>query len=153
MIVSFVRAGDFSIFVVENFTACCTTLSAGDGDISIGDTSGFGLYCMLYNLSFPLSAGAGDFSIWDFSGYEPYYMLYDHFLGDTNCLHLVTFSLQDTPDEQLAQVIFWLNFLKARVPPAMPIGQLMKNQKWFLLFVFDTVVIVVNFYRQYSIRK
>ena len=54
-------------------------------------------------------------------------MLYDHFLGDTNCLHLVTFSLQDTPDEQLAQVIFWLNFLKARVPPAMPIGQLVTD--------------------------
>ncbi|XP_076443488.1 death-associated protein kinase dapk-1-like isoform X2 [Babylonia areolata] len=66
--------------------------------------------------------GAGDFSIWDFSGYEPYYMLYDHFLGDTHCLHLVTFSLQDASDEQLAQVIFWLNFLKARVPPALPIG-------------------------------
>ena len=69
-----------------------------------------------------LFAGAGEFSIWDYSGYEPYYMVYDHFLGDTSCLHLVTFSLQDSPDEQLAQVIFWLNFLKARVPPALPIG-------------------------------
>lgn len=67
-------------------------------------------------------AGAGEMSIWDFSGYEPYYMLYDHFLGDTNCLHIVTFSLQDSHDEQLAQVIFWLNFLKARMPPALPIG-------------------------------
>ena len=58
-------------------------------------------------------------------------MLYDHFLGDTNCLHLVTFSLQDTSDEQLAQVIFWLNFLKARVPPAMPIGQLVTDPEQF----------------------
>ncbi|XP_070176153.1 death-associated protein kinase 1-like isoform X2 [Littorina saxatilis] len=81
-------------------------------------------------------AGAGDFSIWDFSGYEPYYMLYDHFLGDINCLHLVTFSLQDSADEQLAQVIFWLNFLKARVPPALPIGycgQLMNTPRVLLV--------------------
>ncbi|KAK6178961.1 hypothetical protein SNE40_011428 [Patella caerulea] len=66
--------------------------------------------------------GVGDVSMWDFSGYEPYYMLYDHFLGDTNCIHQVMFSLQDSFDEQLAQVIFWLNFLKARVPPQFPLG-------------------------------
>ncbi|XP_041373234.1 death-associated protein kinase 1-like isoform X2 [Gigantopelta aegis] len=67
-------------------------------------------------------SGVGDLSIWDFSGYEPYYMVYDHFLGDTNCIHMVVFSLQDSYDEQMAQVIFWLNFLKARVPPDLPIG-------------------------------
>ena len=98
----------FGISQPPNFTTCHTTILS-------------------------LSIGAGDFSIWDFSGYEPYYMLYDHFLGDTNCLHLVTFSLQDTSDEQLAQVIFWLNFLKARVPPAMPIGQLVTDPEQFFL--------------------
>ena len=70
-----------------------------------------------------LLTGAGDFSIWEFSGYEPYFMLYDHFLGDVNCLHLVVFSLTDPPEEQLAQVTFWLNFLKARVPPELPISE------------------------------
>ncbi|XP_076465114.1 death-associated protein kinase 1-like [Babylonia areolata] len=67
-------------------------------------------------------AGAGEFSVWDFAGYEPYYVLYDHLLGDTHCLHVLVFSLLLPPEEQLAQVVFWLNFLKARVPPALPIG-------------------------------
>ncbi|KAK3775055.1 hypothetical protein RRG08_048265 [Elysia crispata] len=67
-------------------------------------------------------SGAGDFSVWDFSGYEPYYMLYDHFLGDTSCVHCVLFNLEDSLDEQMAQVVFWLNFLKARIHPKMPIG-------------------------------
>ncbi|KAL8602300.1 hypothetical protein ACOMHN_022813 [Nucella lapillus] len=68
-------------------------------------------------------AGAGEFSVWDFSGYEPYYMVYDHVLGGgAGCLHVVVFSLQDPPEEQLAQVLFWLHFLRARVPPALPIG-------------------------------
>ncbi|XP_071115765.1 death-associated protein kinase 1-like [Haliotis cracherodii] len=66
--------------------------------------------------------GIGELSVWDYSGYEPYYMLYDHFLGDTSCIHMVVFSLIDSYDEQLAQVIFWLNFLKARIPLQLPIG-------------------------------
>ncbi|XP_067666267.1 death-associated protein kinase 1-like isoform X1 [Haliotis asinina] len=66
--------------------------------------------------------GVGELSVWDYSGYEPYYMLYDHFLGDTSCIHMVVFSLIDSYDEQLAQVIFWLNFLKARIPLQLPIG-------------------------------
>ncbi|CAG5131991.1 unnamed protein product, partial [Candidula unifasciata] len=71
---------------------------------------------------------AGEFSIWDFSGYEPYYMFYDHFLGDINCIHVVMFNLEDSLDEQIAQVIFWLNFLKARIHPRMPIGYCGKLQ-------------------------
>ena len=70
-----------------------------------------------------LSSGVGDISVWDFSGYEPYYMIYDHFLGDTNCVHVVMFNLTDTYDEQIAQVFFWLNFLKARVTPLLPLGK------------------------------
>ena len=68
-------------------------------------------------------AGSGDWSVWEFSGYEPYYMLYDHFLGDVHCVHVVMFNLQDSLDEQMAQVVFWLNFLKARIHPKMPIGK------------------------------
>lgn len=68
-------------------------------------------------------AGAGEFSVWDFSGYEPYYMLYDYFLGDVNCIHVVLFNLEDSPEEQMAEVIFWLNFIKARIHPKMPLGQ------------------------------
>ncbi|XP_033750474.1 death-associated protein kinase 1-like isoform X3 [Pecten maximus] len=67
-------------------------------------------------------SGIGDVSVWDFSGYEPYYMLYDHFLGDSNCIHIIVFSLTDTYDEQIAQVHFWLGVLKSRVPPHVPIG-------------------------------
>lgn len=68
-------------------------------------------------------SGIGDVSLWDFSGYQPYYMLYDHFLGDINCVHLIAFSLMDALDEQLAQVIFWLNFVKSRIPLQPPLGQ------------------------------
>ncbi|GFR67449.1 death-associated protein kinase 1 [Elysia marginata] len=73
-------------------------------------------------------SGAGDFSVWEFSGYEPYYMLYDHFLGDTSCVHCVLFNLEDSLDEQMAEVVFWLNFLKARIHPKMPIGPCGKLQ-------------------------
>ncbi|BFY96992.1 hypothetical protein BsWGS_00032 [Bradybaena similaris] len=73
-------------------------------------------------------AGAGEFSVWDFSGYEPYYMFYDHFLGDINCIHVVMFNLEDSLDEQIAQVIFWLNFLKARIHPRLPIDYCGKLQ-------------------------
>ena len=50
-------------------------------------------------------------------------MIYDRFLGDTNCIHVVMFSLSDTYDEQIAQVFFWFNFLKARVTPLLPLGR------------------------------
>ena len=49
-------------------------------------------------------------------------MLYDHFIGDPNCIHMVVFSLGDSPDEQLSQILFWLNFIKARIAPMEPIG-------------------------------
>jgi len=71
-------------------------------------------------------AGAGEmnqFSLWEFSGYEPYYILYDLFIGDFNCIHLVVFSLADTLDVQHNQLLFWLNFIKARLQPLEPIGQ------------------------------
>ena len=37
--------------------------------------------------------GVGEVSIWEFSGLECYYLLYDHFIGNTNCLHLVLYRL------------------------------------------------------------
>ena len=67
-------------------------------------------------------SGVGDLSIWDFSGYEPYYMLYDHFMGDTNCINIVMFNLCDDVAEQVAQVIFWLGFIKGRISPQLPLG-------------------------------
>ena len=66
---------------------------------------------------------AGDLSTWEFSGYEPYYMMYDHFIGDMNCIHVVVFNLEDSQDVQLSQVLFWLNFIKARISPMEPIGE------------------------------
>jgi death-associated protein kinase len=68
-------------------------------------------------------SGAGDLSIWDFSGYEPYFSLYDHFIGDPNCIHMVVYSLVEPQNVQLDQVTYWLNFLKARIPPFEPIGK------------------------------
>ena len=62
-------------------------------------------------------------SIWEFSGYEPYFMLYDHFIGDPNCIHMVVFSAADPQDVQMTQLLFWLNFIKARMQPMEPIGK------------------------------
>ena len=68
-------------------------------------------------------SGPADLSVWEFSGYEPYYVMYDHFIGDPNCVHLVVFSLQDSQDVQLSQILFWLNFIKARIAPMEPVGK------------------------------
>ena len=79
------------------------------------------LYLMLASPLFPV--GAGDLSVWEFSGYEPYYLVYDHFIGDPNCLHVIVFSLEDSQDCQLRHVLFWLNFIQARIAPMEPIGR------------------------------
>ncbi|KAF6768093.1 hypothetical protein AHF37_07939 [Paragonimus kellicotti] len=63
------------------------------------------------------------YSLWDFSGYEPYFFFYDHFIGDVNCIHLVVFSLLDTPDWRRASVRFWLDFLYARIPVFEPLHE------------------------------
>ena len=81
-------------------------------------------------------SGSGQFSVWDFSGYEPYFVFYDHFLGDTNCIHVIVFSLLDSPDEQAAQVVFWLNFLRARILPAMPLGVFLLCDCVWLCFIY-----------------
>ncbi|CAH1798047.1 unnamed protein product [Owenia fusiformis] len=67
--------------------------------------------------------GAGDFTVWEFSGYEPYYMMYDHFIGDSNCIHFVLFNLDEPIEVQRAQSMYWLHFIRSRVPPHEPIGQ------------------------------
>ena len=43
-------------------------------------------------------------------------------MGDPNCLHVVVFSLEEPQSVQLAQITYWLNFIKARIPPYEPIG-------------------------------
>ena len=35
---------------------------------------------------------------------ERYHLTYDHFIGNTNCIHVVMFSLADPPAVQLEQV-------------------------------------------------
>ena len=106
-------------------------------------------YVILYILYI---AGIGELSMWDFSGYEPYYMLYDHFLGETGCVHVVMFSLMDPFDEQIAQVFFWLNFLKSRVTPLLPLGEIflaslvyyiMKILQFWQHFVYNFDIILL----------
>ena len=46
----------------------------------------------------------GEVSIWEFSGHENYFMLYDHFIGNSNCIHVVMFSLAESLSVQMAQV-------------------------------------------------
>ena len=48
--------------------------------------------------------GVGEGSIWEFSGHENYFLLYDHFIGNSNCIHVVMFSLAERLSVQMAQV-------------------------------------------------
>uniref|UniRef100_A0A0N5A9F4 Non-specific serine/threonine protein kinase n=1 Tax=Syphacia muris TaxID=451379 RepID=A0A0N5A9F4_9BILA len=66
--------------------------------------------------------GCGEFSVWEFGGYEPYHMTYDHFVGNTDCIHMVVFRSTDPTEVQYKQVLYWMNFLKGRVTPSEPIG-------------------------------
>jgi len=67
-------------------------------------------------------SGVGEVSLWEFSGYEPYHVTYDLFIGDANCISIVVVSLRDSADVQLSQIVFWLNFIKARLAPQQTFG-------------------------------
>ncbi|PAV71110.1 hypothetical protein WR25_11298 [Diploscapter pachys] len=67
-------------------------------------------------------AGCGEFSVWEFGGYEPYHTVYDHFVGNTDCIHIVMYRADDPPEIQYKQILYWMNFLKGRVTPSEPIG-------------------------------
>ncbi|GFY70938.1 death-associated protein kinase dapk-1, partial [Trichonephila inaurata madagascariensis] len=88
------------------------------------DTYTLGVDVQQLNIS-----GIGDISVWEFSGHRHYYMLYDNFIGNTNCLHLVFFSLNDPYDIQMQQVQFWLSFLQSRIPVQEPLGYCGKSGK------------------------
>lgn len=64
----------------------------------------------------------GEFSYWEFGGYEPYHIVYDHFVGNTDCVHIVVINCDDSTEVQYKQALYWLNFLKGRVSPSEPIG-------------------------------
>lgn len=66
--------------------------------------------------------GPGDVSFWEFSGYEPYHTAYDHFVGERHCIHLVVVNMNDTSQERLRQLHFWLNFIRSHMSPTEPIG-------------------------------
>ena len=68
-------------------------------------------------------SGVGELSLWEFSGYEGYFSIYDHFIGNTTCVHLIVFSLDQPYDMQLQQCSYWLSFLQARIPPMEPLGK------------------------------
>ncbi|KFM70353.1 Death-associated protein kinase 1, partial [Stegodyphus mimosarum] len=72
-------------------------------------------------------SGVGDLSLWEYSGHEPYYLVYDRFLGNSYCLHAIVFSLNEPFDVQMQQVMFWLSFLQARIPPQEPLGHCGKS--------------------------
>uniref|UniRef100_A0A914CMF3 Non-specific serine/threonine protein kinase n=1 Tax=Acrobeloides nanus TaxID=290746 RepID=A0A914CMF3_9BILA len=67
-------------------------------------------------------SGSGEFSVWEFGGYEPYHIAYDHFVGNTDCVHVVMIRGCDPTEIQYKQVLYWMNFLKGRVTPSEPIG-------------------------------
>ena len=70
-----------------------------------------------------ISIGNGDeFSVWEFGGYEPYHIAYDHFVGNTDCIHIITIRADEPTEIQYRQALYWMNFLKGRVTPSEPIG-------------------------------
>lgn len=91
-------------------------------------TRGIDVQTVYVNSSFAsgdkmFSAGSGEFSVWEFGGYEPYHIAYDHFVGNTDCIHLVLCRASDPTEVQYKQVLYWMNFLKGRVTPSEPIGK------------------------------
>ncbi|XP_076304904.1 death-associated protein kinase 1-like isoform X2 [Tachypleus tridentatus] len=92
-------------------------------------------------------SGAGDFSVWEFSGHQPYYMLYDHFIGNTNCLHAVVFSMSDPYKLQLQQITFWLSFLQACIPPEEPLRYCGKSNSPAKVVLIATHADVAGCYR------
>lgn len=49
-------------------------------------------------------------------------MAYDHFVGNTDCVHVIVYRCTDPTEIQYKQVLYWMNFLKGRVTPSEPIG-------------------------------
>lgn len=68
-------------------------------------------------------SGVGELSLWEFSGHEAYFPVYDHFIGNTSCVHLIVFPLNQPFDVQLQQCSFWMSFLQARIPPMEPLSE------------------------------
>ena len=60
----------------------------------------------------------------DFSGVETYYNSYSLFLGDSSCAHVIVVSLNDPPHVRQNQIDFWLEFIRSRMSPKEPIGNL-----------------------------
>lgn len=58
--------------------------------------------------------GAGEFSSWEFGGYDSYHQVYDHFVGNTDCIHVITFRADDPTEVQYAQVslVFYAHFYR-----------------------------------------
>uniref|UniRef100_A0A915D1I2 Non-specific serine/threonine protein kinase n=1 Tax=Ditylenchus dipsaci TaxID=166011 RepID=A0A915D1I2_9BILA len=70
------------------------------------------------NVVFP---SCGEFSSWEFGGYDPTYS-YDHFVGNSDCVHVIVIRGSDPTEVQYKQALYWFNFLKGRVTPSEPIG-------------------------------
>ncbi|XP_033634633.1 death-associated protein kinase 1-like isoform X1 [Asterias rubens] len=66
--------------------------------------------------------GAGDYTVMEFPGAESYHTSYCHFMDDDGAINLIVFRLDDTFEDQLAQVTYWMNYLKSRLPVSEPIG-------------------------------
>ena len=70
-----------------------------------------------------LLTGAGEFSVMEFSGAESYHTSYCHFMDDDGAINLIVFRLDDSFEDQLSQVTYWMNYLKSRLPVSEPIGE------------------------------
>lgn len=68
------------------------------------------------------------FSIWEFSGYEPYKIFYDNFIGDSNCIHLIVYNLNQTQNECFKQCVYWLEYLRSRISVNKPASHVVYNE-------------------------
>lgn len=66
-------------------------------------------------------SSSGQFSIWDFSGQKDYYPAHECFLGCDNSIYILVFNGLHSQQKQLAQLRFWLAFIKSKHGPNEPI--------------------------------
>lgn len=74
-------------------------------------------------------------------------MAYDHFVGNTDCVHVIVYRCVDPTEIQYKQVLYWMNFLKGRVTPSEPIGHcgiISRRSKVILISIFFSKVHTEN---------
>ncbi len=60
------------------------------------------------------------------------FLAYDHFVGNSDCVHVIVIKGSDPTEVQYKQALYWFNFLKGRVTPSKRL--LIKHCNIILMF-------------------